>query len=834
MSSCTISSTSPTSRSHPPGPAARSRPAARNRPRRLRRLLGVRRRRPPPGRARDPELRSSAIAPRAARPAGYALFGRAGQRRLRPAARGASRGAGPTASVRALLGDGLRWLQRARRRARLRQHAIRQRPRVRPLPCVGLHADADRSLCPRAHPVTASHARARVVARDRRSGCARHPLRYRSPPWPGIARSRADRRAAVRLARSRRVGPPKAVTSRCGSTSRRVPARAGRRRPAAAARAHRRLAPPTPSTTRSKATGSGNRIDTLTLPVERPAPRRAGRGRTSSFGLRGSLTEPNLDIAGPGVYPLELALRTDETLASFVTWIVVADPATAADEFDPVAPGDRLERVERACARDADGTPAPGVVAELAPDGRLADIATCCEAAAAMPLTLGRTGDARVVGRPRAGGRPPRPGRRDASRPRSALHEPAAAGAVRPDRSSRRSRRPGSARELPDAAARPARRALDQIAGVSPDPRTDVRRARRRRRARPHARPARRAGRRAHGIGRRRSAASDSLAPFALKSGDGTMPAAVATSPQYEDLLYERRLARAARATTARGAVGAHVRAGHCRRASCSRTPARGHPTSRPERTLLDRPARAIPTSARSRSTRLFGVGARGHRRRRAGGAQPRAARARAVPGQRGAPTATAQRGCRRAAQHRRRERSRPSRPGAQALRLALSTDNTPEQATGRPRGDRARPRAVIEESVSTTGRRVTVHRPQGRHPAQLRQPDGQTADRARAAREREAPVPRRRRDQHDRAARGHDDAAVRRRGAGVGDVHDDGDARDGRRRGAARRIPRTVSVRSAVFSGAGAALTVGALLFLALWWANHFRRTRRRGAAVA
>ena len=45
---------------------------------------------------------------------------------------------------------------------------------------------------------------------------------------------------------------------------------------------------------------------------------------------------------------------------------------------------------------------------------------------------------------------------------------------------------------------------------------------------------------------------------------------------------------------------------------------------------------------------------------------------------------------------------------------------------------------------------------------------------------------------------------------------------------------PEKVSVRSAVFSGAGAALTVGALLFLALWWANHFRRTRRARRAVA
>jgi hypothetical protein len=36
------------------------------------------------------------------------------------------------------------------------------------------------------------------------------------------------------------------------------------------------------------------------------------------------------------------------------------------------------------------------------------------------------------------------------------------------------------------------------------------------------------------------------------------------------------------------------------------------------------------------------------------------------------------------------------------------------------------------------------------------------------------------------------------------------------------------VTVRSAVFGGIAVALTVGALVFLAIWWANHWRRTRR------
>ena len=39
---------------------------------------------------------------------------------------------------------------------------------------------------------------------------------------------------------------------------------------------------------------------------------------------------------------------------------------------------------------------------------------------------------------------------------------------------------------------------------------------------------------------------------------------------------------------------------------------------------------------------------------------------------------------------------------------------------------------------------------------------------------------------------------------------------------------PTLVTVRSTVFSGVGAFLTIGALLFLAGWWANHIWRTRR------
>jgi hypothetical protein len=45
---------------------------------------------------------------------------------------------------------------------------------------------------------------------------------------------------------------------------------------------------------------------------------------------------------------------------------------------------------------------------------------------------------------------------------------------------------------------------------------------------------------------------------------------------------------------------------------------------------------------------------------------------------------------------------------------------------------------------------------------------------------------------------------------------------------------PTRVTIRSAVFSGIGIGLTIGALLFLAGWWGNHFRRSRRARRAPA
>ena len=128
----------------------------------------------------------------------------------------------------------------------------------------------------------------------------------------------------------------------------------------------------------------GNRIDrTYEFPV-RSLYRDAQGAVLVAFGLFGSTREPAFNIRSPGVYPLEVALRTDETIASFVTWIVVADPAATIPPVHLAS----VWNVTSAPVRDAEGTADPAVVSELAPGGRLGQIATLLDDAAPMPLTL--------------------------------------------------------------------------------------------------------------------------------------------------------------------------------------------------------------------------------------------------------------------------------------------------------------------------------------------------------------------------------------------------------------------------------------------------------------
>ena len=127
-------------------------------------------------------------------------------------------------------------------------------------------------------------------------------------------------------------------------------------------------------------TGSGTASTRLTVPVSVP-PRDAQGAVVVTFGLQGSLTTAALRrVDVPGVYPLELALRTDETLASFVTWIVVADPLATPADTDPV----RLASVWSVVAaplRDADGPERQSCSPSSHRAAGSTTSPTCCDAA---------------------------------------------------------------------------------------------------------------------------------------------------------------------------------------------------------------------------------------------------------------------------------------------------------------------------------------------------------------------------------------------------------------------------------------------------------------------
>jgi hypothetical protein len=89
----------------------------------------------------------------------------------------------------------------------------------------------------------------------------------------------------------------------------------------------------------------------------------------------------------PGVYPLDVELLADgTTVDDFVTWLVyvpadgraIAEPLSVVWVWSAVAPP----------ARQADGTPDPDVLSEMQPGGRLDRISTLLGRAKGVPLTL--------------------------------------------------------------------------------------------------------------------------------------------------------------------------------------------------------------------------------------------------------------------------------------------------------------------------------------------------------------------------------------------------------------------------------------------------------------
>jgi hypothetical protein len=94
-----------------------------------------------------------------------------------------------------------------------------------------------------------------------------------------------------------------------------------------------------------------------------------------------------------GVYPLEVALRRDGTqLDSFVTWLVYVRSGTGAEGRRSITEPLSFSWVWSVVAppaREADGTtPSPDVLSQMIPGGRLARIATLLARADNVPITL--------------------------------------------------------------------------------------------------------------------------------------------------------------------------------------------------------------------------------------------------------------------------------------------------------------------------------------------------------------------------------------------------------------------------------------------------------------
>jgi len=104
------------------------------------------------------------------------------------------------------------------------------------------------------------------------------------------------------------------------------------------------------------------------------------------FGLSGSQTRPTIGITRPGVYPVKVELvNTGVASGSFVTWLVAVDTRTSFDKKLSVA------FVLSAVAdpmRLPDGSDDPRVVAQLKPGGRLDKIANLLSRTAGLHFSL--------------------------------------------------------------------------------------------------------------------------------------------------------------------------------------------------------------------------------------------------------------------------------------------------------------------------------------------------------------------------------------------------------------------------------------------------------------
>jgi hypothetical protein len=106
-----------------------------------------------------------------------------------------------------------------------------------------------------------------------------------------------------------------------------------------------------------------------------------------TLGLPRSGVSPGISVSRPGAYPVEVSLTntgSTEATGSFVTWLVIASPNDIAKKLD-------VAWVWQLVADPTtlpDGTADPEVVQQMRPKGRLDRIATVLDAAGGFPYSL--------------------------------------------------------------------------------------------------------------------------------------------------------------------------------------------------------------------------------------------------------------------------------------------------------------------------------------------------------------------------------------------------------------------------------------------------------------
>lgn len=563
------------------------------------------------------------------------------------------------------------------------------------------------------------------------------------------------------------------------------------------------------------------RLTTRRLPLAE-LPRDATGSVSVTFGVGDSPVEPTVAASRPGVYPLEVALESGDTLTSFVTWlVVVADPAAEAEAVAAPLRVAWTWSTVAAPARGVDGASYPDVAAEFAAGGRLDGVSSVLASAAALPMSLVAGPETLEAWNVLAQTDPtvaPALGRvtTAAARPTTQLlptpYVPIDLTALEAA---------GLGDELPNQIV-VGSDTLEQQTGIRPEPRTAF--------VDPVDGPVLARLRRL--LVDRVVVREDQLTPtetpslqtFVLNAGDGEIRAAVTTT------LVDSMLAgsdppalRVQRALTAlsvvafedteavRGVVIAPPEQVEVEVYSALVTAMRSHPLLAP--VTLDDFFEQVPNEA--------------------GDDRPVARELAATePG--GFPVTGADYVDAKSALAALESSIDPTSPGfdqgERALLLALSTAQSSETA--------AEQLAVIDAGVqqlnagiTTTRKRVTLTSRKADVPLSFRNDTGR---------------PVRVRVNLDSTKLLFPDGdefvldlpegnsverfAVEARTSGTFTMTVTLTTEDGRLPIGA---PTRVTVRSAVFSGVGAALTVGALIFLALWWGNHFRKARRARAAI-